>query len=123
MISDPRALGIYALAVIFAAVVGHYVVQWVLSQCRIGRRNRRVGQRRAEAILGIIERTFTVIFVVQGQYLGIAILLTATNVLVAVPGGKKKLLAMRQLIRTLSSVLFAFIVGLVAKYICALLIH
>ncbi len=111
---------IYALAYLAAVVLGHFVVRGLMNQFPIpsdddeGKRELR----HAGLTIGVLERIFTVTFVLADQYTAIALIFAAKSI-ARFEELKDRRFSEYYLIGTLSSILIALLVGIFARYALA----
>jgi hypothetical protein len=111
---------IYALAYFAAVILGHFVVRGLMNQFPIpsdddeGKRQLR----HAGLTIGVLERIFTVTFVLIDQYTAIALIFTAKSI-ARFEDLKVRRFSEYYLIGTLSSILIALLVGIVVRYALA----
>ncbi|KPJ58262.1 MAG: hypothetical protein AMJ46_14430 [Latescibacteria bacterium DG_63] len=103
---------IYLCSYAIAALVGHIFVVGVLKRFPLRQKEGFVG---AGAIIGILERIFTITFVLVGQYTALALVLTAKSI-ARFEELKDREFAEYYLIGTLSSILFALLVGIATSW-------
>jgi len=109
---------IYLLSYVLAVVVGHFLVRHVILEKQ--QLTEAGGLERAGATVGCLERALTLTFVLVGQYEAIALILAAKSV-ARFQELKKREFAEYYLIGTLSSMLFAMLVGIIASWFLTLL--
>lgn len=109
---------IYFLSYVLAVVLGHFLVRHVVLEKH--QLTEAGGLERAGATIGYFERALTLTFVLVGQYEAIALILAAKSV-ARFEGLKKREFAEYYLIGTLSSMLFAMLVGIFASWLLDLI--
>lgn len=109
---------IYFLCYLLALPVGHLVVRRVvLKKYQIPEAG---GFKGAGSTIGYLERLLTLTFVLLGQYEALALILAAKSI-ARFQELKERKFAEYYLIGTLSSVLFAVLVGIFASWLLSLL--
>ncbi len=111
-------VAIYLLAYLLAVVVGHLVVRDIILK-----RHQPAdagGLERGGACIGRLERVLTLTFVLMGQYEALALILTAKSI-ARFRELRDREFAEYYLIGTLSSVLFAVLMGVIASWLISLL--
>jgi hypothetical protein len=78
------------------------------------------GLKGAGAIIGALERIFTLTFVLKGEYTALALIFSAKSI-ARFEGLKDRKFAEYYLIGTLSSTLFAMIVGIITLWLLKML--
>jgi hypothetical protein len=86
---------------VVAAAGVHLIVNWILRRYQLPER----GLKRAGATIGVLERMLVLTLVLLGQYASIALIFTAKSI------------AQYYLIGTLSSILFAMLVGILTTWV------
>ncbi len=109
---------IYLLSYLLAVALGHGVVREVV--LRRHRLPEAGGLRRGGAVIGVLERALTLTFVLLGQYTAVALIVNAKSI-ARFPELKDRQFAEYYLVGTLSSMLFATLVGVVASWVLTLL--
>lgn len=109
---------IYFLSYVFAVAVGHLVVRHVIL-IRFPTEESE-GLKGAGTAIGCLERFLTLTLVLVGQYEAIALILAAKSI-ARFQELKKREFAEYYLIGTLSSMLFAMLVGIIASWFLTLL--
>lgn len=102
---------IYLLSYTAAILLGHVFVKILLRRYRL---SEEKGFKGAGALIGVLERIFTLTFVLLGEYTALALIFTAKSI-ARFEGLKDRQFAEYYLIGTLSSILFALLVGLATK--------
>ena len=108
---------IYFLSYIVAVVLGHFFVRIILRMYPLPKKG---GLEGAGAIIGILERIFTLTLVFIGQYTALALILTAKSI-ARFEDLKKREFAEYYLIGTLSSMLFALFIGIFTIWVLKIL--
>lgn len=110
MMSEPNAtrIVVYLLSYLIVAVVGHFFVIGLLKRFPL---KEKEGLEGAGAIIGVLERIFTITFVLMGEYTALALIFTAKSI-ARFEKLKEREFAEYYLIGTLSSILFAVLVGI-----------
>jgi len=103
---------IYSVAYIVTIILGHYFVRLMLSPYRVEFDSGLAG---AGTQIGILERIITLTFVLLGEYTAIALIFTAKSI-ARFEELKDRQFAEYYLIGTLSSILFALVIGLAAHH-------
>jgi hypothetical protein len=103
---------ILLLSYLAAAGLGHVIVRLVLKKHR---EDFGGGLKGAGALIGVLERTLTLTFVLAGQYTALALIVTAKSI-ARFEELKDRRFAEYYLIGTLSSILCALLVGLLTNY-------
>ncbi len=103
---------IYLLAYLAALGLGHLAVRLLL---RPFRPPAATGIRGAGALIGLLERALVLTFVLLGQYTAIGLILTAKSI-ARYKELEDRHFAEYYLIGTLSSMLFAILAGMGAKW-------
>lgn len=106
------AIGIYLVSYILAIVGGHFIVRWILKKYSVPKK----GLEKAGAIIGVLERIFTLTFILIGQYTPIALIFTAKSI-TRFEDLKRREFAEYYLIGTLSSILIAMLIGIFTNLI------
>lgn len=104
---------IYAFSYIVTAVLGHFFVSLILRRYPLPEKE---GLKGAGATIGILERILTLTLVLLGQYTALILVLTAKSI-ARFEELKNRKFAEYYLIGTLSSVLFAMLIGIFTLYI------
>lgn len=104
---------VYAAAYLVAVIGGHFVVRGVLRLCPLPDAGGRPGLQRAGAVIGVLERIFTVTLVLLGQYSAVAIVFAAKSI-VRFGEARERRFAEYYLVGTLSSILVAVLVAALA---------
>lgn len=99
---------IYFISYILAIVLGHFFVCLILKRYPLPEKG---GLEGAGAIIGILERIFTLTLVLIGQYTALGLIFTAKSV-ARFEELKNRKFAEYYLIGTLSSILFAMLIGI-----------
>ena len=99
---------IYISSYILAVVGGHFFVRILLKKYSLPEEG---GLEGAGALIGILERVFTLTLVLVGQYMALALILTAKSI-ARFEDLKDRKFAEYYLIGTLSSMLFAVFIGI-----------
>jgi hypothetical protein len=107
----------YVLAYFAAVVLGHFVVRGLMNQFPLPSDDERKEKelRHAGMTIGILERVFTLTFVLIDQYTAIALIFTAKSI-ARFEELKDRRFSEYYLIGTLSSILIAMMVGIVVLY-------
>jgi len=108
---------IYLLSYIVAVVSGHFFVRIILRMYPLPEKG---GLEGAGAIIGILERIFTLTLVLIGQYTALALILTAKSI-ARFEELKNRKFAEYYLIGTLSSILFAMLIGIFTLWVLKIL--
>ncbi|HCJ67465.1 MAG TPA: hypothetical protein DHV62_09155 [Elusimicrobia bacterium] len=108
---------IYFISYIVVAVLGHFFVRIILKKYLL---TEKGGLEKAGAIIGILERIFTLTLVLINQYESLALILTAKTI-ARFEELKDRKFAEYYLIGTLSSVLFAMLVGIFTVWLLKIL--
>ena len=111
ILSEPA---IILVAFVVAIIVGHIIVKMVLGKFDIGTTDDK-GLEGAGAIIGILERFFTLTFVLAGEFTAIALIFTAKSI-ARFEELKNRPFSEYYLIGTLTSILVAVIVGILAEW-------
>lgn len=111
-------VAIYLLAYLLAVVVGHLVVRDLILKRH--QPDDAGGLERGGACIGRLERVLTLTFVLVGQYEALALILTAKSI-ARFRELRNRDFAEYYLIGTLSSVLFAVLIGVLASWLVSLL--
>lgn len=98
---------ILLLSYLIVCGVGYFIVYFILRSYQLPKR----GLKHAGAIIGVLERIFTLTLVLIGQYTAIALILTAKSI-TRFNELKKRDFAEYYLIGTLSSILFSILIGI-----------
>lgn len=123
-----RAL-IYLVSYILALVPVHFIVRGILKRyplTPIGEPQGSLepdqarGLERGGAIIGVLERALTLTFVLLGQYTAVALIINAKSI-ARFPELRHRKFAEYYLVGTLSSMLFATLIGVVASWFLTLL--
>jgi hypothetical protein len=109
---------IYSLSYVLAVVLGHFFVRHVILEKH--QLTEAGGLERAGAAIGRLERALTLTFVLIGQYEALALILAAKSI-ARFQELKKREFAEYYLIGTLSSMLFAMLIGIIASWFLTLL--
>ncbi len=109
---------IYFLSYVLAVALGHFLVRRVILQKH--QLTEAGGLERAGATIGCLERSLTLTLVLVGQYEAIALILAAKSV-ARFQELKRREFAEYYLIGTLSSMLFAMFIGILASWFLTLL--
>jgi hypothetical protein len=104
---------IYFSAYILAVVVGHLFVRFILQRYPLPKEG---GLKGAGAMIGILERIFTLTLVLVGQYMALGLILTAKSI-ARFEDLKDRKFAEYYLIGTLSSMLFAVFIGIFTLWV------
>jgi hypothetical protein len=104
---------IYFSAYILAVVGGHLFVRFILQRYSLPEVG---GLEGAGALIGILERIFTVTLVLVGQYMALGLILTAKSI-ARFEDLKDRKFAEYYLIGTLSSMLFAVFIGIFTLWV------
>lgn len=105
--SELRVL-VYLCAYLFAVGGGHLVVRLILRRYTL---QEDGGLKGAGAMIGILERVFTLTLVLLGQYMALGLILTAKSI-ARFEELKNRQFAEYYLIGTLSSMLVAIFIGI-----------
>jgi len=97
-------------------VVGHFIVCGILKKFTLP----ETGFKRAGAIIGILERIFTLTLVLIDQYASVALIFTAKSI-TRFEDLKNRKFAEYYLIGTLSSILFSVLVGIFTKWLLGIM--
>ncbi|OYD14689.1 hypothetical protein CH333_03285 [candidate division WOR-3 bacterium JGI_Cruoil_03_44_89] len=92
-------------------VVGHFIVRGILKKFSLP----ETGFKGAGAVIGILERIFTLTLVLINQYASVALIFTAKSI-TRFEDLKNRKFAEYYLIGTLSSILFSVLVGILTKW-------
>ena len=103
---------IYPASYLVALFVGHISVKILMKRFRPPEAS---GIPRAGALIGLLERALTLTLVLAGEYTAIALVLTAKSIARYKELQDQKF-AEYYLVGTLSSILFAIVVGIGAKW-------
>ena len=103
---------IYFISYLFVIFGGHYFVKLWLRRYDIPQDD---GLEKAGARIGYLERIFVLTFVLTGHYTAIAVIFAAKSI-ARFKELEKRHFAEYYLIGTLSSILFALLVGILTKY-------
>lgn len=106
---DVIELFIFLLSYVAVIVLGHFFVRGILDMFPVQKEVESL--RGAGAIIGVLERVFTLTLVLVGEYTAIMLVLTAKSI-ARFEDLKKRDFAEYYLIGTFSSILFALIVGI-----------
>ncbi len=109
---------IYSLSYVLAVVLGHFFVRHVILP-RFATKESE-GLKGAGTAIGCLERALTLTFVLVGQYEALALILAAKSV-ARFEELKRREFAEYYLIGTLSSMVFAMLVGIIASWFLTLL--
>lgn len=104
--------GIYLVSYIVAAAGVHVIVNRLLRRYHMPER----GLKGAGAIIGVLERMLVLTLVLLGQYAAIALVFTAKSI-ARFEELKDRGFAEYYLIGTLSSILFAMLVGILTTWV------
>jgi len=104
------------LASYILVVVGHFIVCGILKKFTLP----ETGFKRAGAIIGILERIFTLTLVLIDQYASVALIFTAKSI-TRFEDLKNRKFAEYYLIGTLSSILFSVLVGIFTKWLLGIM--
>ena len=107
----------YSFAYFAAVVLGHFVIRGLMNQFPIPSDDdeRKRELRHAGLTIGVLERIFTLTFVLTGQYTAIALIFTAKSI-ARFEELKDRRFSEYYLIGTLSSILIAMMVGIGVRY-------
>lgn len=108
---------IYSLSYIVAVVLGHFFVRIILRRYSLPEKG---GLEGAGATIGILERIFTLTLVLIGQYTALVLILTAKSI-ARFEELKNRKFAEYYLIGTLSSMLFAMLIGIFTLWVLKIL--
>ncbi len=108
---------IYILSYIIVVVLGHFFVRIILRKYPLPEKG---GLEGAGAIIGILERIFTLTFVLIGQYTALALIFAAKSI-ARFEDLKNRKFAEYYLIGTLSSLLFAMLIGIFTLWLLKIL--
>jgi heme A synthase len=100
-------IGIYVGSYVLATAGVHIIVNWILRRYQLPER----GLRKAGATIGVLERMLVLTLVLIGQFAAIAIIFAAKSI-ARFEELKDREFAEYYLIGTLSSILFAMLVGI-----------
>ncbi len=103
---------IYSISYLVTLIGGHFFVWIWLRKYNI---SGDEGLKGAGARIGILERALTLTFVLTGNYTAIAVIFAAKSI-ARFKELEKRHFAEYYLIGTLSSILFALLVGILTKY-------
>jgi len=104
---------IYFSSYILAVVGGHFFVRILLKKYHLPAEG---GLEGAGAMIGILERVFTLTLVLVGQYMALGLILTAKSI-ARFEELKDRKFAEYYLIGTLSSMLFATLIGILTLWL------
>ncbi|RZN42867.1 MAG: hypothetical protein EFT35_01600 [Methanophagales archaeon ANME-1-THS] len=104
---------IYFSAYILAVVAGHCFVRGILRRYSLPEEG---GLEGAGALIGILERLFTLTLVLVGQYMALGLILTAKSI-ARFEDLKNRKFAEYYLIGTLSSMLVAIFIGIFTLWV------
>lgn len=104
-------IGIYLGSYVVAAAGVHLIVNGILRRYSLPER----GLKRAGAIIGVLERLLVLTLVLLGQYAAIALIFAAKSI-ARFEELKDREFAEYYLIGTLSSILFAMLVGILTTW-------
>jgi hypothetical protein len=110
VLADP--IGIYMGSYVAAAAGVHLIVNWILRRYQLPER----GLKRAGATTGVLARMLVLTLVLLGQYASIALIFTAKSI-ARFEELKDREFAEYYLIGTLSSILFAMLVGILTTWV------
>jgi hypothetical protein len=110
---------IYATAYLVVIFGGRITVSKILAY--FSHSDNTTGLKGAGTTIGILERILTLTFVFLNQYAAIALVITAKSI-ARFEELKKRKFSEYYLIGTLSSILFAIIVGIISKWIMKVII-
>jgi predicted permease len=111
-----QKLATYFISCFVAAVVGHFFVRLVLKKFPLEEKGGLAG---AGAAIGVLERILTLALVLAGQYTALGLILAAKSV-ARFEELKDRKFAEYYLIGTLSSMLFAMLVGMLTSWLLRL---
>ncbi len=112
-----ESIAIYFLAYIVTSAFGYFVVTEILKKFPLVDKG---GFKGAGTVIGIIERIFILTFVLLGQYIAIGLILTAKSI-TRFEELKDRKFAEYYLIGTLSSMLFAMLIGIFTLWLLEIL--
>jgi len=105
-------VGIYLGSYVVAAAGVHLIVNGILGRYQLP----EGGLKRAGAIIGVLERMLVLTLVLLGQYAAIALIFAAKSI-ARFEELKDREFAEYYLIGTLSSILFAMLVGILTTWV------
>lgn len=105
-------IGIYLGSYVLATAGVHVIVNWILRRYQLP----EGGLRRAGATIGVLERMLVLTLVLLGQYAAIALIFAAKSI-ARFEELKDREFAEYYLIGTLSSILFAMLVGILTTWL------
>ncbi len=110
--ADPNIIitGIYLGSYVLVTAGVHVIVNWILRRYQLPER----GLRRAGATIGVLERMVVLTLVLLEQYASIAIIFAAKSI-ARFEELKDREFAEYYLIGTLSSILFAMLIGILTS--------
>jgi hypothetical protein len=109
---------IYFLAYLLALPIGHFVVRQVV--LRKYQPKEAGGLKGAGSTIGYLERLLTLTFVLLAQYEALALIFAAKSI-ARFQELKQREFAEYYLLGTLSSILFAMLIGIFASWLLSLL--
>ena len=107
---------LFIVAYLSAIIVGHLIVNVVLSRFPIKATNGVEDLKNAGMAIGILERVITLTFVLMGEYSAIAIIFAAKSI-ARFEELKERQFAEYYLIGTFTSILVAIFVGLLTVHL------
>ncbi len=99
---------IYILSYLIVVLLGHFLVRIILRRYSLPEKR---GLEGAGAAIGVLERIFTLTFVLIGEHTALALIFTAKSI-ARFEELKDRKFAEYYLIGTLSSLLFAMLIGI-----------
>ena len=106
-------IGIYLSSYLITILLGHLFVRLILLKHR---QEFSGGLKGAGALIGVFERAITLTFVLLGEYTAIALIFTAKSI-ARFEELKDRQFAEYYLVGTLSSILFAILIGIATNWI------
>jgi hypothetical protein len=111
---------IYLTGYFLAVVAGHFIVKAILSRFPLRSESGDVEElKHAGMVIGILERIFTLTFVLIDEYTAIALIFTAKSI-ARFEELKQRRFSEYYLIGTLTSILVALIVGMLTRWLLEL---
>ena len=108
---------LYILSYLIVASLGHFFVRIILRRYPLPEKG---GLEGAGAVIGVLERIFTLTFVLIGQHTALALIFTAKSI-ARFEELKNRKFAEYYLIGTLSSLLFAMFIGIFTLWLLKML--
>ncbi|MEW5937423.1 MAG: hypothetical protein AB1665_06370 [Candidatus Thermoplasmatota archaeon] len=105
---------IYFLAYVLTVILGYFVIEAILKKFPLPEKGG--GLKGAGAAIGILERIFALTFVLASEYTAMAIIFAAKSI-ARFEELKDRKFAEYYLIGTLSSILFAMIIGIITLWL------